>query len=161
MSIGRHQSPVMISETWITPKYILDALGEFDLDPCTPPEMPWETAKNRYTEIDDGLIQPWHGRVWLNPPYGRKVNAWMEKMDSHGTGTALIFARTETAFFFDSIWNSAHAIFFFKGRLHCHYVDGTRAKANAGAPSALVAYGRDDADMLEASGLDGKFILLK
>ena len=30
---------------WLTPPYVLDALGEFDLDPCSPVVRPWDTAK--------------------------------------------------------------------------------------------------------------------
>ena len=31
---------------WLTPKYIIDALGIFDLDPCSPIHKLWPTAKN-------------------------------------------------------------------------------------------------------------------
>jgi hypothetical protein len=56
-------------EEWLTPKWIIDELGEFDLDPCfLPPERrPWETAKKTYWKELDGLKQEWIGRVWCNP----------------------------------------------------------------------------------------------
>ena len=32
------------SEVWITPPWILRALGPFDLDPCAADQQPWPTA---------------------------------------------------------------------------------------------------------------------
>jgi hypothetical protein len=158
MAISSHEAPVAKTMTWLTPPDILEALGPFDLDPCTPLKMPWPTAEKRYTEADDGLKQPWFGRVWLNPPYGRQVDDWMRKMAEHGNGIALTFARTETAFWHESIWPESDAILFMRGRLHFHHADGTRAKANAGAPSVLIAYGRDNARVLKTCGIDGRFV---
>jgi hypothetical protein len=40
---------------WLTPKSLVESLGEFDLDPCYSLPHPWETAKNYYTEEDNGL----------------------------------------------------------------------------------------------------------
>lgn len=156
--MGSHESHVMGTDTWLTPPHILEALGPFDLDPCTPPTQPWSTAARRYTEADDGLKQPWEGRVWLNPPYGRETGRWMQRLAEHNKGTALIFARTETAIFFPWVWEFATAWLFLKGRLKFHFPDGTEAPVNAGAPSVLVAYGDGDAAALERSGLRGKFI---
>ena len=58
-------------DEWLTPPEIVKSLGEFDLDPCSPIERPWDTAKNHFTINDNGLIQNWFGRVWCNPPYGK------------------------------------------------------------------------------------------
>jgi hypothetical protein len=160
MSIGSHHSPVADTTTWLTPPGLINSLGEFDLDPCTPAEMPWATARCRYTPVHDGLVQPWFGRVWLNPPYGREVDAWMKKMCEHNSGVALIFARTETACWHDYIWEKASGILFLRGRLHFHYPNGERAKANAGAPSALVAYGDSNLRSLCDSGIAGRVVRL-
>ena len=156
--MGGHQSAAMMKDEWLTPPLIIQALGTFDLDPCAPISRPWATAGRHYTVLDDGLSKPWHGRVWLNPPYGLEAAAWLRRLMAHGTGTALIFARTETAMFFECVWNAATAIFFFNGRLHFHHVNGERAQANAGAPSCLVAYGQRDRDAIERSGLAGKLL---
>lgn len=141
MSLSGHQSPVMKSETWLTPPSWISRLGPFDLDPCCPPNMPWRTAVKMLTEAEDGLAQPWHGRVWLNPPFGRKAVWWLKKLADHGNGIALIPARTETEMFYEQVWARADAICFVKGRPHFHREDGTRASFNSGAPIALVAYG--------------------
>jgi hypothetical protein len=157
-----HQQPNRgKSDTWLTPPKILQSLGKFDLDPCVPFFMPWQTAERSFTEFEDGLWQQWEGRVWLNCPYGPECEQWLEKLARHGRGTALIFARTETAAWFDHVWGVAHAVSFLKGRLHFHDAAGNRAPFNSGAPSALVAYGQDDARQLWRSGLGGKFVRLR
>ena len=161
-SMGSHQSAAMVTDTWLTPPHILDALGKFDLDPCAAPDpKPWPTADTHYTLPTDGLAEPWFGRVWLNPPYSREAVKWLRKLADHGTGTALVFARTETSWFVETVWERATAVLFLHGRLHFHYADGTRAAANAGAPSCLVAYGRRDADILAECGLTGTFVRLR
>jgi phage N-6-adenine-methyltransferase len=157
-AMGSHQSSRMISDTWITPKWIIDALGPFDLDPCTPAEMPWMTAINRYTKEDDGLKQQWNGRVWLNPPYSREATKWLMKLADHGNGIALIFARTETSWFFKDVWNRASGLLFLEGRIYFHHHCGEKARANAGAPSVLVAYGKENKKRLRSSGINGKFV---
>jgi hypothetical protein len=32
-----------------------------------------------FTEVDNGLVLPWHGRVFVNPPYGREIRLWVQK----------------------------------------------------------------------------------
>lgn len=158
--IGSHQSARMKNDEWLTPPHVLQALGQFDLDPCAPIARPWEMAGQHYTVLDNGLKKPWHGRVWLNPPYGLEAAQWLARLAAHGAGTALIFARTETEMFFENVWSKASALLFLKGRLHFHYVDGRRAAANGGAPSVLIAYGEQDADILKTCGLPGAFVPL-
>ncbi|MBY0438782.1 MAG: phage N-6-adenine-methyltransferase [Burkholderiales bacterium] len=156
--MSSHHSAVAQRDEWLTPPHVLEALQPFDLDPCAPIVCPWPIAREHYTVMQDGLSQPWRGRVWLNPPYGPKTRLWMRRLAEHGDGIALIFARTETAIFFPWVWDHAAALLFLKGRLHFHYVDGRRAAANSGAPSVLVAYGRENRDRLAQSGLPGKLI---
>ena len=158
MSIGGHQSHTALKDEWLTPPDLLKALGCFDLDPCAPVSPPWQTAKIMYSILFDGLTAPWQGRVWLNPPYGAQTGRWLKRLADHGDGVALIFARTETAHWFDQVWPRATAVNFLRGRLHFHHVSGERAKHNSGAPSALVAYGRDNGAALSA--VDGRVVWL-
>jgi hypothetical protein len=161
MSIGGHHNPIAKSEVWLTPPEILRALGGFDMDPCAAEEQPTWAAPRYYTQRVDGLSQPWHGRIWMNPPYGKKAAWWLRRLADHGNGIALIFARTETSMFFESVWPEAYALLFLRGRLNFHFPNGTRAPANSGAPSVLVAYGEKNAIALERSGIDGAIVWLK
>lgn len=159
-SMGSHQSARMKTDIWLTPPEIIKSLGEFDLDPCSPENRPWDTAKKHFTVLDDGLKQDWFGRVWMNPPYGKYAAAWLERLAYHGDGIALVFARTETKMFFNHVWNKADAVFFFDGRLYFYNEKGERAKANAGAPSCLIAYGTKNINAIENSKLNGKLVKL-
>lgn len=71
---------------YYTPPAIIAAaylvLGTIDLDPASS-----ATANERvkavriFTKADDGLQQEWHGKVWMNHPFGKKVNAkWIKKL---------------------------------------------------------------------------------
>lgn len=149
-------------EEWLTPPELIHSLGEFDLDPCAPINRPWPTASRHLTILDDGLNAQWNGRVWLNPPYGNKTFQWMKRMAEHeGGGIALIFARTETRTFFETVWPVAHSIMFLRGRIRFYNADGTQGRYSGGAPSSLIAYSTFDADKLAESGLTGKLIKLK
>ena len=160
-AIGSHHSPNMVSDTWLTPPEIVRGLGPFDLDPCCPPVMPWSTATRMLTRADNGLLAPWSGRVWLNPPYSRQAAAWLRRLADHGVGTALVFARTETDWFVDSVWSRASAVLFLHGRVNFHLANGKRSEHNAGAPSVLAAYGEADAERLAAfTGWPGTFLRL-
>lgn len=158
--MGSHQSGRMLNDEWLTPPNIIDQLGPFDLDPCAPIIRPWDTAKKHYTVNDNGLLQEWNGFVWCNPPYGLQASTWLERMVMHNNGIALIFARTETEMFFKHVWPVASSLLFIEGRLYFHYVDGSRAKANSGAPSVLIAYGETAVDRLNRCAIRGKHIIL-
>jgi hypothetical protein len=82
----------------------------------------------------------------------------MRRMAAHANGMALIFARTETTLFFETVWHQASAVLFIRGRLFFHRPDGRRTLTNAGAPSCLVAYGARDAAILERCSIDGHFV---
>ena len=83
-------------KTWLTPKYIIDALGHFDTDPCCPPNMPWRTADRMLTKEDDGTTAPWIGRVWCNPPYGREALPFLERMARYQGGVLSLSLRERT-----------------------------------------------------------------
>lgn len=156
MSIGSHQSSIGKSQTHITPRWILDALGKFDLDPCAAWNQPWVTAKIQYAApYADGLALRWHGRVWMNPPFDRRVvGQWVEKFFAHGNGICLLHARTETAWF-QPVWQHADAILFLRQRVKFCDEQGNEAKANSGAPVILASTDPENTARLIRSGIDG------
>lgn len=149
-------------DEWLTPPYILNALGTFDLDPCSPINRPWDTAKQHLTVEHNGLLCDWGStevRVWCNPPYGKETGLWLNKCALHGNAMALIFARTETDMFFRYVWGKATAVLFLKGRIAFYHVSGKKGMS-AGAPSVLVAYGNHNAEILRHCDIKGKFLQL-
>ncbi len=162
--MGSHQSAKMKNDEWLTPPDILKSLGDFDLDPCAPVLRPWNTATRHYTKMDNGLAQPREPvttRVWLNPPFGSQWPKWLLRWGvEHDNTIALIPARTETKEFFRLVWDRANGVCFLRGRPHFHFVDGKRAAFNSGAPICLVAYGRENVEILRGSAL-GKTIGLR
>ena len=144
---------------WLTPPDLVKKLGSFDLDPCTPINPPFVHAIHNYNIKDNGLIKEWFGRVYMNPPYGKGMEKWIEKLKYHNNGIALIFARTETKCFFNHIWNDADGVLFVKGRIKFYNLEGKQL-GTPGSPSVFIAYGKENAYSLENSGIEGKFIKL-
>lgn len=78
------------SDERYTPRWVFDGLGlTFDLDPAAPVDggdcVP---TRHRFTRLDDGLAQPWHGLVWLNPPFSQST-AWATRFRDHANGVFL------------------------------------------------------------------------
>lgn len=148
---------------WLTPRCILDALGEFDMDPCCPESMPWRTARRMIHLPEDGLAAEWSGRVWLNPPF-RGAYPWVKRLREHGNGIALLPCATDTDIFFHNVWGCASGILFIKRRVVFHRSDGTKPKNNINRPCCLVAYGLDNLGALcrlgyDESGLGGALVV--
>lgn len=158
MTLGSHQKTIGVTQTWISPKWIIDAIGPFDHDPCAAFPRPWDCAARNTIEAMDGLSVEWQGRVWLNPPFHRyRVAEWVKRLAMHGCGTALLHARTE-AEWFEPCWNNASGILFLADRIHFHYPNGRRAEANSGAPACLVAFGGVDLLRLDKSNIAGNLV---
>lgn len=109
------------TELWATPQDFfnkLDAEFHFNLDVCALPENAKCAAF--YTPEMDGLSQPWYGRCWCNPPYGRQVGRWVAKAaQSAAEGATVVMllpARTDTSWFHDYIYGKAE-VRFIRGRL--------------------------------------------
>lgn len=134
---------------WLTPRSLLDKLGDFDLDPCAAIGRPWDCAKNNYTIDDNGLIQPWFGRIWCNPPYGSEAYPFLKKFSEYkGPGLMLLFTRTDIKAWHDYIFPTAKYLFFIKGRLKFCRSDGTQ-KATANAASCLIAWHESEFELLK------------
>lgn len=147
---------------WYTPPWIFECLGlNFDIDPCHPQKpIPWIPVKKTYNIIDDELQKSWDGLVWLNPPYGKHTGEWLKKMHEHRNGIALVFARTDCAWFHDYC-ACADAILFLKGRIK--FVDGlgVTGGSGAGSGSMLIAWGLESIDAIKKMSDKGLFVDLQ
>lgn len=147
---------------WYTPPEILHSLGPFCLDPCSPVERPWDTADKHYTIFDNGLMKPWEGRVWMNPPFGAGagVERWAERMAYHGKGIALFPARTSSKWFQKWVFCHADCVLFLEGKIYFYRPGGVRSVNPLPIGIVLAAYGQADADILRNSGLPGVVVSL-
>jgi hypothetical protein len=157
---GHERGFMGATNDWLTPKFITNALGPFDLDPCAAPmPRPWDIARHNISLPENGLALKWenYGRVFCNPPYGPDTARWMRKMGDHNYGIALIFARVETKAWQEWVWPFAEGVLFLAGRLSFCKPDG-KIGATAGAPSALVAFSPADAECLRLCSLPGVLV---
>ena len=131
------------SVMWETPWDSFNNLNRkynFDLDVCAIKEN--SKCRHFFSPQEDGLKQPWHGRCWMNPPYGRnETGKWVEKAFSESLGdclvVALLPARTDTKWYQQFVNHQPSvAVRFLKGRLK---FGGSRYPAPL--PSMVVVFG--------------------
>jgi hypothetical protein len=138
---------------WLTPKSITDALGPFDLDPCSPINRPWDVAKTHLTIANDGLHAEWFGRVWINPPFD-KIDYAFDKAALHGNALGICYASTETQWFDRAIWQKAYGLLFLKGRMAFYHVDGKKG-GSPGKGVCIPAWNLGTAYKLESANRSG------
>lgn len=133
-----------------TPPFIFEALNvEFDMDVCSPAGgVPWIPAKKSLSVIEDGLITPWQGRVWCNPPYS-KVTPWANKLLSHQNGIALL--PVGKSMWFDKLWELCDGILTLPSSLKFIKSDGS--VAGIMTSTMLFAFGEVNRQSLIDSGL--------
>lgn len=139
-----------VSDIWLTPEWIINSIGISDLDPCgwKPNGSPIvETAKNYYTEDENGLNKDWYKytSVFCNPPYSDLKN-WLKKChETHSIyGTNIIvlcFVRSETQAFQNNIKGCTGINLISKRIKFLNYLG--EEKGNGNAPSCLIAWGGD------------------
>lgn len=137
------------TDEWPTPQELFDALDAefgFTLD-CCATDANAKVARY-FDRASDGLVRPWHGVVWMNPPYGRQISAWVEKAYrssmAGATVVCLIPARTDTAYWHDFAMRAAE-LRFIRGRLSFTSVLQDERRAATGAhnapfPSVVVVF---------------------
>lgn len=128
---------------WYTPsEYIESArgvLGTIDLDPASCAHAQQTVRAERfYTMADDGLVQPWAGTVWLNPPYKMPaVKLFCERLVQHvssGDVTAAIILTNNAT---DTTWwhmltACASAVCFTAGRISFEDENGAHSAPTNG-----------------------------
>src|SRR5262249_18630451 len=128
MTLGPHQTSIGRTQVHITPRWIIEGLGPFDLDPAAADPRPRGCAAVNYTERDDGLRRPSLGRPFLTPPFDRSVvPLWIRKLARHGCCTMPAPRPIGSS-------RSGRA-----PRLSFYRPDGTRQPANSGAPAATTS----------------------
>ena len=133
------------TDQWATPQDFFDELDRefrFTLDPCA--DHSNHKCDKYFTVLDDGLSQNWGGeRVFCNPPYGRRIQYWVQKCFNEvysgdcPCAVMLVPARTDTAWFHRYIYHKAE-IRFLRGRLKFG-----EQKNSAPFPSMVVVYRKD------------------
>lgn len=138
------------SDMWETPQDLFDRLDAeyaFTRDVCAIPEN--AKCKRFFTPEQNGLVQEWTGTCWMNPPYGRSINAWVAKAYESSlkgaTVVCLIPSRTDTRWWHDYCVKGE--ITFLKGRLKfvnrafpSWRADGSHKISPAPFPSAIVIF---------------------
>jgi len=147
---GRGYMPQAKTTAWQTPPALFDALaaefGPFDLDPCGDPSAYATQHCASFFTAPYGLTADWRGRVFVNPPYGRGLDLWVDACRYQvGCGNAelvvaLLPARTDVRWW--HTWVGDHCQYpsevrFLKGRLRF-----VGAPASAPFPSVIVVWRR-------------------
>lgn len=130
------------TDWWETPDFLFDELNKlyrFDLDVCADKDN--AKCEKFYSKEENGLAQVWHRdgkRIWMNPPYGRKIIDWIRKAyieSQHDcVVVCLLPARTDTKWFHDLCTHGD--ITFLRGRLKFG-----SSKNAAPFPSMIVVFG--------------------
>ncbi len=92
------------SDEWATPPEFfakLDRIFAFQLDVAA--DATNAKCARFFTKKENGLLQKWANRNWMNPPYGKTISDWVKKADEEAENgnltVALLPARTDTAWF--------------------------------------------------------------
>jgi hypothetical protein len=132
-----------------TPKYIIDAIGKVDLDPCAGIETTIGNISNWNIERgEDGLNKQWFGFVYCNPPFSEKEQ-WIEKMIEHGNGILMLPERG-SAPWFGQLAIAAGSYFVMGKKIN---FDGGSSSNNLG--SALFLFGDIATERIKESKLPG------
>lgn len=134
-----------------TPPYITDALGFFDLDPCSGEKtrignFNWWDGRG-----EDGLENEWFGFVWCNPPFSQK-EIWIEKMITHNNGI-LILPERGSAPWFGPLAAKVRTYFVMGKKIN---FEGGSSSNNLG--SVLFPFGAEAINRIEDSRLPGHLV---
>jgi hypothetical protein len=157
------------TEDWCTPPELVEVVtsifgGRIDLDPCSNPwsrtaaaleVMPrlwdsgthdWAPGRRDTVVFGDGIRTAWTGAVYVNPPYGRELDAFMDRSVRAAKGeeraSVIMLAPAKTS---RRCWQRtvprASAVCFLDGRVDFELEGG--AKSGVWFSSALVLWTRD------------------
>ena len=158
--------------------HLVRQVGPIALDPCSNAGS-LVNADRAVCLPEDGLAVNWYestrwkagyphdaapsskaalGIAYVNPPYGRKMSAWIEKCiqeANRGTEIISLLPARPGSRWFQQVFHTAQAICFWAGRLR---FEG--APASAPFDSALAYYGTRQDRFREVFGAHGTVVLL-
>lgn len=160
---------------WYTPTRYVEAarevMGGIDLDPASC-ELANRVvrATTYYTKEQNGLLQPWYGRVWINAPYGHTVGNDGTGRRSHQQAFAekllreYAAGRVEQAIILslgnpNSVWFQPFFDFplcFYRGHIDFYRPDGTTG--TFGFPLAFVYLGSNENRFIEVFSKFGRTV---
>lgn len=159
------------SAEWFTPGRYIEAarsvLQEIDLDPASCIEANRIVRATKfYTAAQDGLKQPWGGRIFLNPPYGKsngKSNQgiWSQRLiaefRSGAVEQAILLCNAQTAEkWFQPLW--AFPICFTDHRVR--FVSPVGGKKSPTHGSVFVYFGSENECFKEIFRQFGTIVIL-
>lgn len=133
---GAHVSNNSGESEWYTPaEYIESAknvMGKIDLDPASSEAANKVIkAKKYFDEKINGLIQKWHGSIWMNPPYSQPlINDFIEKLETEEYDQAIVLVNNAT----ETRWGQkllelCNAVCFHTGRIRFVSPEGEQGAA--------------------------------
>ena len=177
---AREKNPRVIhaanpSDQWFTPLHLRElaqrVLRRIDLDPATSAENPLQAVR-WFTAADDALSRPWRTlleapgpdqdfTIWLNPPYGRGIGAWMQRVHDltelmPSTRVLVLVPSRPGARWYASSSQHAQLLCELHGRVRFERPDGSPAPDEARWGCALMYWGPDRkrvAGILRAHGV--------
>ena len=168
VTADNHRAQGTGENEWYTPAADIalakNVLGTIDLDPASSPMANVKVgAKRIYTQADNGLSKPWHGKVWLNPPYAQpEIQHFIEKAvaeyESGHVSEAVVLTHnyTDTAWF-QAAANGCAAICFTRGRIAFESPTGEKAAPTQG--QAFFYFGTSPEKFAEVFASRGMVVL--
>jgi phage N-6-adenine-methyltransferase len=145
------------NDRWFTPPEIIErakeVLGSLDLDPASEPlANAFINAPAFYTAEQNGLLHPWYGKIWCNPPYSaaliKKFTAkFLEEYLSGNLTEGIMLTNSGT----DTQWNlplSKGVQAYTVGRISFLQPDGTK-KATGSRGQCFTYFGPNPKKFIE------------
>ena len=178
VALARPDNEIMLyssrSNEWYTParyaEVIRELLGTIDVDPASNALANQVIQATTYYDVQsNGLDKEWHGRVFLNPPYGYdgatrqkgNVGVWINKLVEQYTAgivteaVLLVNATTEKRWF-DPLWQ--YPICFARVRISFWNAQGESGRPTHG--NALVYFGKNTARFIQVFDKIGPIVNL-
>lgn len=158
-----------LTDECYTPVHIADrahqCLGGIDLDPASCEIANRQVRAARYyTKTDNGYMQPWAGRVFLNPPFtNNQVPRWVKRLgtaydDGDVTAAVLLVNSAPGYDWWEELWESRPVVVL-RRRLTFHQESGELYGDHHKKGQTVAYYGPDVRAFIRAFGDLGRVLL--